>query len=326
MKKVCTLVFSALLAVTGTAHAQAASAAGNYPNQPIKLVVPWPAGGGTDAVSRHVAAAMGNQLKQQLVIDNRPGANGMLGTEQVSRAQPNGYTLGVATVETHAINPHVYKRVNYNSQKDFTPIAWVGEFPYAMVVRPGLPVKDVASLVALAKKEAGKLTYASWGIGSSSQIAFEMFKQAAKVDFLHVPFQGAAPAITAIASDQVDVLMVPLSVAMPQEQGGRLKMLALASAKRLPAAPNLPTLTEQGFPVEGGTWLAVMGPAGVSPAIVQKVNQSVEAALANKELQNTLISLGVEPLTMAPEAVQRRISEESARWSNVIKTAGIQLD
>ncbi|RIQ34527.1 tripartite tricarboxylate transporter substrate binding protein [Bordetella avium] len=326
MKKICTLVFSALVAVSGSVHAQTPEAPANYPSQAIKLIVPWPVGGGTDAVSRHVAAVMGNQLKQQMVVDNRPGANGLLGTEQVSRAQPNGYTLGIASVETHAINPHVYKRVNYNTQKDFTPIAWVGEFPYAMVVRPDLPVKDVASLVELAKKAPGKMTYASWGIGSSSQIAFEMFKQAAKVDFLHIPFQGAAPAITAIASGQVDVLMVPLSVAMPQERGGRLKMLALASAKRMPAAPNLPTLAEQGFPVEGGTWLAVMGPAGVNPVIVEKVNQSVKAALANKELQDTLIGLGVEPLAMEPDAVQRRISEESARWSSVIKTAGIKLD
>lgn len=325
MKKIYKLIFSGLLVVASAAQAQAPSQV-NYPSQPIKMIVPWPAGGGTDAVSRHVAAAMGNHLKQQLIIDNRPGANGMLGTEQVSRAHPNGYTLGIASVETHAINPHVYKKVNYNPQKDFTPIAWIGQFPYAMVVRPGLPVKDVASLVALAKKEAGKLTYASWGIGSSSQIAFEMFKQAAKVDFLHVPFQGAAPAITAVASNQVDVLMVPLSVAMPQEQGGRLKMLALAAEKRLPAAPNLPTLTEQGFPVQGGTWLAVMGPAGVSPVIVQKLNQAVGAALESKELQATLVGLGVEPLALTPEGVFSRMNAESVRWSSVIKTAGIQLE
>lgn len=323
MKRFCSLALSGVLALTvvGVAHAQA-----SYPTQPIKLIVPWPAGGGTDAVSRHVAAAMGQHLKQAIVVDNKPGVNGMLGTEAVSRAQPNGYTLGIASVETHAINPHVYKKVNYNAQKDFTPIAWVGQFPYAMAVRPGLEVKDVAGLVALAKKESGKLSYASWGVGSSSQIAFEMFRQAAKIDMLHVPFQGAAPAITALASNQVDVLMVPLSVAMPQQQGGRLKLIGLASPKRLAAAPNLPTLAEQGFAVEGGTWLAVMGPAGVSPAIVEKVNHAVKAALDTPELTATLVGLGVEPKTATPAEVQSLIDSESVRWSSVIKTAGIRLE
>lgn len=323
MKRFCSLALSGVLALTvvGVAHAQA-----SYPTQPIKLIVPWPAGGGTDAVSRHVAAAMGQHLKQAIVVDNKPGVNGMLGTEAVSRAQPNGYTLGIASVETHAINPHVYKKVNYNAQKDFTPIAWVGQFPYAMAVRPGLEVKDVAGLVALAKKESGKLSYASWGVGSSSQIAFEMFRQAAKIDMLHVPFQGAAPAITALASNQVDVLMVPLSVAMPQQQGGRLKLIGLASPKRLAAAPKLLTLAEQGFAVEGGTWLAVMGPAGVSPAIVEKVNHAVKAALDTPELTATLVGLGVEPKTATPAEVQSLIDSESVRWSSVIKTAGIRLE
>lgn len=321
MKKLCSAVFATLVSVAGGAQAQA-----TYPTQPIKLVVPWPAGGGTDAVSRHVASAMALQIKQQVVVDNRPGANGMLGTEAVSRAQPNGYTLGIASVETHAINPHVYKKVGYNVQKDFTPVAWVGQFPYAMAVRPGLEVRDIAGLVALAKAQPGKLSYASWGVGSSSQIAFEMFKQAAKIDVLHVPFQGAAPAITALASNQVDVLMVPLSVAMPQQQGGRLKLLGLASAKRLPAAPDLPTLTEQGFAVEGGTWLAVMGPAGLAPSVVEQVNRAVNAALDTAELRATLTKLGVEPLTSTPAGVQTRIDAESARWSAVIKNAGVQLD
>ena len=321
MKNICIAVFATLVSLAGGAQAQAP-----YPAQPVKLVVPWPAGGGTDAVSRHVASAMALQIKQQVVVDNRPGANGMLGTEAVSRAQPNGYTLGIASVETHAINPHVYKKVGYNVQKDFTPVAWVGQFPYAMAVRPGLEVRDIAGLVALAKAQPGKLSYASWGVGSSSQIALEMFKQAAKIDVLHVPFQGAAPAITALASNQVDVLMVPLSVAMPQQQGGRLKLLGLASAKRLPAAPDLPTLTEQGFSVEGGTWLAVMGPAGLAPSVVEQVNRAVNAALDTAELRATLTKLGVEPLTSTPAGVQARIDAESARWSAVIKNAGIQLD
>lgn len=321
MKKICAALFASLACLAGGAQAQ-----GSYPEHPIKLVVPWPAGGGTDAVSRHVAAAVGAQLKQPLVVDNRPGVNGMLGTEAVSRAQPNGYTLGIASVETHAINPHVYKKMGYNVNKDFTPVAWVGQFPYAMAVRPGLEVRDVAALVALARAQPGKLTYASWGVGSSSQIAFEMFKQAAKIEVLHVPFQGAAPAITALASNQVDVLMIPLSVAMPQQQGGRLKMLGLASARRLPAAPELPTLTEQGFAIEGGTWLSVMGPAGLPASMVAQLNKAVNAALDTAELRATLTKLGVEPLTTTPEGVQTRLQAESARWSAVIKTAGIQLD
>jgi len=321
MNQFCAAVFTSLACLAGVAHAQAP-----YPDHPLKLIVPWPAGGGTDAVSRHVAAAVGLQLKQSLVVDNRPGVNGMLGTEALARALPNGYTLGVATVETHAINPHVYKKVGYNVNRDFTPVAWVGQFPYAMAVRPGLEVRDVAGLVALAKAQPGRLSYASWGVGSSSQIAFEMFKQTAKIDLLHVPFQGAAPAITALASNQVDVLMIPLSVALPQQQGGRLRLLGLASVKRLPAAADLATLAEQGFAIEGGTWLAVMGPSGLAPALIGQLNQAVNAALQTPELRSTLTRLGVEPLTTTPEGVQTRIQAESARWSAVIKTADIQLD
>ena len=321
MQKLIGAVLTALCLSTGVAHAQS-----SYPSQPVKLIVPWPAGGGTDAVSRHVAAAVSQQLKQSIVVDNRPGANGMLGMEAVARAQPNGYTLGIATVETQAINPHVYKKIGYNVHKDFTPVAWVGQFPYAMTARPGLEVRDVAGLVALAKAQPGKLTFASWGVGSSSQIAFEMFRQAAKIDMLHVPFQGAAPALTALASNQVDVLMVPLSVAVPQQQGGRLKLLALAAPKRLPAAPDLPTLREQGFTVDGGTWVAVMGPAGLAAPVVEQVNRAVNAALDTAELRNTLVKLGVEPLGSTPQGVQSRINDEFKLWGGVIKTAGIQLD
>ena len=321
MKNISAAVFLTLACLGAAVQAQTP-----YPEHPVKLIVPWPAGGGTDAVSRHVAAAVGAQLKQSFVVDNRPGVNGMLGTEALARAQPNGYTLGIATVETHAINPHVYKKVGDHAGKDFTPVAWVGQFPYAMAVRPGLEARDVAALISLAKAQPGKLSYASWGVGSSSQIAFEMFKQAAKIDLLHVPFQGAAPAITALASNQVDVLMIPLSVAMPQQQGGRLKLLGLASARRLPAAPDLATLAEQGFAIEGGTWLSVMGPRGLAPSVVAQLNKAVNAALETPELRATLTKLGVEPLATSPEGVQTRIQTESERWSAVIKTAGIQLD
>jgi len=322
MKLIAMAVVTALTGLCGIAHAQADT----YPDRPLKLIVPWPAGGGTDAVSRHVASAVSLQLKQQVLVDNRPGANGMIGTEAVARSQANGYTLGVATVETHAINPAVYKKIAYNAQKDFTPVAWVGQFPYALTVRPGLEVTDVAGLVALARKNPGKLSYASWGVGSSSQIAFEMLKQTAKVDLFHVPFQGAAPALTALAANQVDVLMVPLSVALPQRQGGRLKILGLAAPKRLPAAPDLPTLAEQGLAVEGGTWLALLGPAGLPAPVVSQVNRAVGAALETPELRETLIKLGVEPLGAEPAEVQRRIQSESVRWGAVINTAGVQLD
>jgi tripartite-type tricarboxylate transporter receptor subunit TctC len=322
MKILCYPVLVALMCFANAAQAQSTT----YPERPIKLVVPWPAGGGTDAVSRHVAAAVSQQLKQQVVVDNRPGANGIVGTEALARALPNGYTLGIATAETHAINPHVYKKLSYSAQKDFTAIAWVGHFPYALATRPDLGVSDVAGLVALARKQPGKLSYASWGVGSSSQIAFEMFKQAAKVDMLHVPYQGAAPALTALAANQVDVLMVPLSVALPQRQGGRLNLLGLAAPKRLPAAPDLPTLIEQGFPVEGGTWLAVMGPAGLPSSVVSQLNRAVNTALDTTDLRDTLIKLGVEPLGAQPNEVQKRIEAESQRWSAVIRTAGVQLE
>jgi tripartite-type tricarboxylate transporter receptor subunit TctC len=237
-------------------------AAADYPEKPVRLIVPWPVGGGSDVVARVVAQPMGERLKQPMVVENRPGANGAIGSEVVARAAKDGYALVWVTADTHAINPHVYPKLAYDPRRDFAAVGMAGYFPYALVVNPTFPASSVAEFVAEAKKRPGKVTFASWGVGGSAHVAMEMFKQQGGFDVLHVPFQGAAPAIQAVIGGQVDSMIVPISVADPHARGGRVKMLGLAASKRFSGTPDLKTMAEQGVPVNAGTWVGIMAPAG----------------------------------------------------------------
>jgi len=190
--------------------------AADYPDHPIKMVVAYPAGGATDVMARAIAQRLGDRLKQPVVIDNRPGASGQIGTDVVAKSAPDGYTLIFTAADTHSINPHVYPKIAYDARRDFTPVAQVGYLPLALIVNPSVKATNVKEFIALAKAQPGKLTYASFGVGSSSQVAMEMLKAETKIDLLHVPFQGAAPAVTAIIGGQVDAMMVPLTLAAPK--------------------------------------------------------------------------------------------------------------
>ena len=323
MKNICIAVFATLVSLAGGAQAQAP-----YPAQPVKLVVPWPAGGGTDAVSRHVASAMALQIKQQVVVDNRPGANGMLGTEAVSRAQPNGYTLGIASVETHAINPHVYKKVGYNVQKDFTPVAWVGQFPYAMAVRPGLEVRDIAGLVALAKAQPGKLSYASAGVGGSNHLGALLFAKRSGIEMNHVPYRGNAPAMTDVMGGQINMMLDIISTASTYINSNKVRPIAVTSPQRNASLPNVPTFAESG--IEGlkgfdvGGWYGVYGPKGMSPELTAKMNKAINAALAQPELKAKYKELGYDEWIGSPQTLAERAAKERTMWSTV--TQGIVVD
>jgi tripartite-type tricarboxylate transporter receptor subunit TctC len=302
------------------------NAAAQYPDKPVRLVVPWPAGGGSDVVARVVAQPLGERLKQTVVVENRPGANGAIGSETVARAPKDGYTLIWVTADTHAINPHVYPKLAYDPRRDFAAVGMAGYFPYALVVNPGFPAASVAEFVAEAKRNPGKITFASWGVGGSAHVAMEMFKQQGGFDVLHVPFQGAAPAMQAVIGGQVDSMIVPMSVADPHARGGRVKMLGLAASNRFSGAPDLKTMAEQGVPVNAGTWVGIMAPAGTPADVLARLNRELNAVIESKAVREALLKLNTDPSTMTVDQFKAFVDSEYERWGKTIKDAKIKAE
>lgn len=288
---------------------------------------PWPAGGGSDVVARAVAIPLSEQLKQPVVIDNRPGANGGIGSASVARAPADGYTLVWVTADTHAMNPHVYPKMAYDPRNDFAPIGIVGYFPYALVVNAAFPANNVAEFAQQAKQRPGKVSFASWGVGGSAHVAMEMVKAQGNFDVLHVPYTGAAPALQAVSAGQVDSMILPMSVAKPQADGGKVKLLGLASPKRFAGAPDLKTFAEQGVPVDAGTWVGFMAPAGTPDAVLQRVNRAVAAVLESPQMREQLVKMNVDPATPQTTAQFKDfISAEYDRWGKTIRAAKIRAE
>jgi tripartite-type tricarboxylate transporter receptor subunit TctC len=276
-----------------------------------------------DIVARIVAQAMGEELKQSIVVENRPGANAAIGAEAVARAAGDGYTLLFGTAETHALNPHLRKALPYDPLKDFASVGIVDRFPFSLVLAPKLGAADLKGFVAQAKAAPGAMNFASWGNGSTSQIAFEQLKQTAGIDLVHVPFQGAAPAIAAVAAGNVQAFMVPLSVARPQAQNGRVTLVAVTSAKREESAPEVPTAAEQGLNVVISGWHVLAAPAATPPAVIAQLNRALNAATARADVRDRLLKAGVQPATSTPDETQAMVRSELARWGDVAKKAGI---
>ena len=318
-RRLLVLAAASLCAVPSLAPAE-------YPEKPIRLVVPWPAGGGSDVVARMVAAPMAERLKQPIVIDNRPGANGSIGTTTVAKAPKDGYTLIWVTADTHAIIPHVYPNLGYDPRRDFASVGIAGYFPYALIVNPNFKAASVADFVTQAKARPGQVTFASWGIGGSAHVAMEMFRQQGGFDVLHVPFQGAAPAIQAVVGGQVDSMIVPISVADPHARGGKVKMLGLASPGRCAGTPDLRTFAEQGVPVNAGTWVGVMAPAGTAPDILQRLNNALNATIDSPAVRDALLKVNTEPSTMTVDQFKKFVDSEYERWGKTIRDAKIKLD
>ena len=313
-------IFLGLAASGGDARAQ-------WPDKPIRVVVPWPAGGGSDVVARAISVQLGEQLKQSVVIDNRPGANGGIGSLSVARAAADGYTLVWVTADTHAMNPHVYPKLGYDPRTDFAAVGIVGYFPYALIVNSAFPANTVSEFVAQAKQQPGKVTFASWGVGGSAHVAMEMFRAQGGFEVLHVPYSGAAPAIAAVAGGQVDSMIVPMSVAGAQAAGGRVKILGLASPKRFAAAPDLKTFAEQGVAIDAGTWVGLMAPANTPEDVIQRINRAVVAVVENPQVREQLIRMNVDPAP-AQSAAQFRtfIASEYERWGKIIRGANIRAE
>lgn len=314
-------LIAAALCVLGTAPAHAA-----YPDRPIKFVVPYNAGGGTDVLARVVATGTNKVLGQSVVVENRAGASGMIGSDIVARSAPDGYTVVFTAADTHTINPHVYPKITYDAMKDFAPVVQVGYLPYALVVNKALGVKNINEFIALAKKDPGKLTYASWGVGSSSQVAMEMLNVSQKLDILHVPFTGAAPAMTALMAGQVDALFVPLSLAKPSAEAGKVTMMGLGAPKRFVGAPDVPTLSEQGVNVVASPWIGILAPAKASLENRQALAKAVLDAIKTPEVSAALTAGGLEINPRDTAAFAAFLVDDYKLWGDTVKAANIKAE
>lgn len=300
------------------------AAQAQWPERPLHLVVPFTPGGNVDVVARIVAQGMAEELKQGVIVENKPGANAAIGAESVARARPDGYTALFATAETHALNPYLRKNLPYDPLKELPAVGIVDRFTFSLVVSPGIGANDLRQFVAYARGNAGKLNFGSWGNGSTSQVAFEQIKQVAGIDLMHVPFQGAAAAISAVGTGDVQAFVVPLSVAQPQASSGRVKLVAVTSDQRDPTAPDVPTAKEQGVPVTISGWHVLAVPAGTPPDVVQRLNRALNAATAKAEVRERLRKAGVQPASSTPAEAQEMVRDEYRRWGEVAKKAGLE--
>lgn len=296
----------------------------NYPDRPVRVIVPWPPGGGTDIFARAISEKLQQSLGQPFPVENRPGVAGNLGAAMVARSAPDGYTITIATI-TLATSPALYKSLDYNAIKDFAGITLIAGVPHMLVVNPALPVKNVKELIALAKQKPGKLTYASAGVGSPFQMAAELFKQSAGVDILHIPYKGGGPAVADVIGDHVDMTFANLLAVLPQARSGLVRALAVTSAKRSSAAPDIPTIAESGLPgYEFTSWFGALAPAGTPPGIVKKLNVAIVNALRSPEVSTQLSEQGADIIAGSPEEFDSFLRRETTKWQKVIKAAGIK--
>ena len=323
MKFTFTPLVAALAAALAAAPAPAL--AQQYPDKPIRLIVPFPPGGSNDIVGRLMANELTGRIGQQVVVDNRGGAGGIIGSNLAAQARPDGHTLLIISV-AFAYNPSIYKsNLQFDPDKSFTPVAILGTGPNAFTVNPKLPVKSVKELIALAKAQPGKINYATAGIGSFQHLSSEMFRVMTGVDIVHVPFKGGGPAMADVMAGNTQICIGSLIQVIPHIRTGRLRAIATGGAKRAPALPDVPTVIEAGVPgYEANNWWGVLAPAGTSPAIVNRLNKEFGVILAKPEIQKTFESQGAETLSMSPAEFTKFIRAENAKWAKVVKAANIQ--
>ena len=301
-----------------------AAFAQQYPSKAIRMVMPFPPGGPTDVVGRLVAQKLSEQIGQSVVADSRPGASGNVGLEIASKAPADGYTI-VLSSPVIALSPLLYAKLNYDPWKDLAPIAMVGAVRNVLVVHPSVPAQDLKQLVAIARKQPGKLSYGSGGIGTTTHLAPELLKSLEKLDILHVPYKGSGLALIGLASGQVDMEVVAAPVALPQVQAKRVRALAVLSPARLPDYPNVATTKEQGFPnFEISVWYGMLAPAGTPREIVNKLSAELAKAVMAPDMKPRFAQAGVEPITSTPDEFGRFIQSEAQRFAKVIKDAGIK--
>jgi tripartite-type tricarboxylate transporter receptor subunit TctC len=319
-------ILSALATGLSVLLLPASVAAQDFPNKPIRLIVPFPAGGPNDIIARVIGQRMSELIKQPVLIDNRGGQGGVLGTDAVAKANPDGYTIAISSAGALAISPSMEK-VAYDTLRDLQPVTLVAKVPEMLVVASNVPARDMSELVALAKAQPGKLNFASSGPGSLPHLAGELLKLTAKIDIVHVPYRGAAPAVNDLLGQQVQMAFLDLPVLLPQIRAGALRPIAMGSPDRAPTAPEVPTTAEAGMPdLLAENWYGMVAPAGTPPAIVATLNRIATEAMRDPAVKERLASQGATLIGDTPEHFRSFINAEIKKWAKVIKDAGVATE
>jgi len=291
------------------------------------MIVPYPPGGSADILARAIGAKVGEGLGQPVVIDNRPGAGTIIGTEATAKSAPDGYTFMLGTVSSHAINPALNPKLPFDPVKDFTPLSLVASIPFAMIVHPSVPAKSVQEFVALAKSKPGQLNYSSAGNGTSNHLAGELLKSMAGIDLVHVPYKGSAPALNDLIAGHVSLMFDLVLTAAPHIKSGAARGLAVTGAQRSAVLPDLPTVAESGLPgYEVSAWFGIFAPAGVPQPVAKRLNAEFVKVMREPDLKQRLASLGADPLTSSPEEFATYLRAEIDKWAKVVKASGMKVD
>lgn len=320
-----TLLFSCI--ATAAASIASAQSLDNYPTRPVTIVVPFPPGGGTDVGARLVAQKLSLKWGQPVIVENRGGAAGRLGADVVAKAKPDGYTLLVGNVGTQSVNPALYKKMPYDADKAFAPIGMIAELPLVMLVTPALPWQNIKDVVEAAKKEPGKITFASSGAGGAPHLAGEIFQQASGTKMLHIEYKGGGPAALDLMAGHVNIYFGTVLESVGHVKAGKLKGLGVTSANRSPALPELPTIAESGYAgFDTGSWIGLLAPAGTPVAIINKVSADLREVLTLPDTKNTLITQGATPWPMTPEQFAARIKSDRQRYGKIIEENNLSAD
>jgi len=322
-----TRALAALLASAAIAAPAAAQTPPAYPTKPIRMLVGFPPGGSTDVLSRQMGLKLGESLGQQIVIDNRAGAAGNLASELVAKGNPDGYTLLMATVSSHAINPAMYRKLPFDPVRDFTPISLVATYPLLLAINASVPARTVKDLIALAKAKPGEIRFGSSGNGSPGHLSGEIFKTAAGVNMTHVPYKGGAPSTLAVLAGETQITFATLPGMMPHVKAGKVTAAAVTTAKRSPALPEIPSIAEAGVPgFDVSSWAGVVAPPKLPRAIAQRLNAELVRIVRSKDMADRLGAEGANPVGSTPEQFGAFIVSELSQWTRAVKAAGAQVD
>ena len=321
-----TLQLVTLAIIVASGWLAPAAAQQPYPVKPIRIISPFAPGGGNDVLCRTVAQKLAENLKQQVFVENRPGANGIIGTEAAARSAPDGYTI-ILIPSGHAVNATLYRKLPYDSIRDFTPITLVGSSPLVLAVHPSVPAKNVKELAALAKARPGQFTYGSAGVGSSGHLAGALFETMTGTKLVHIPYKGMGLAVSDLIGGQVTLTFGTSLSVVPHVRSGKLRALATTGAQRSPALPDLPTVAESGIPgYEASLWYAFVGPARLPPEIVRRLNSEIVAVLGLPEVRERLANQGVDVRSSTPEELGRLLTSDLGRWAGVVQRAGVRVE
>ena len=325
MKWISRLATAAIIAIsaamTGAAWGQ------GYPGKPIRIIVPYPPGGGNDIVVRTIGQKLAENVAQSVIVENKPGAGTLIGAEAAAKSPADGYTVFLGTIATLAINPSLYRQLPYDAIKDFVPVTQIVSYPLVLVTHPEVPAKSVAELIAYAKERPGKVHYASFGNGSSPHLGTELLKTMTGINIIHVPYKGGAPALADLLGGQVAMMFMDLPPVMQHIRSGRIRALAMSTAQRTPLMPDLPTMMEAGVPGFGfSSWAGLVVPAGTATEIVNRLHREVVRALGYPEVAKQLSGLGADPVGSTPQQFGDLIKSETVMWAKVVKDSGAKVD